>query len=722
MKTLSKILFKRIGLFLAVTLLALTGCNEQKLKRPTDAGAGKKPAAPAGGMDKAFARELAREFAREFARELAKQNITLPAGSGGTTPVEPVTPTGAAVELNSAEEVMDFYEAHPKAFVVATPADLPTNLQWENGSELKEFGSPKAKRGGTFHEYMADFPRTLRLVGPDASGSFRSRMLDYNSLSLVMAHPNGDGYHPGLAKEWAYSADRKTVYFRLDPDARYSDGEPVRVTDYFFSLYFFRSEHIKGPWYNDFFSKEKFPNITVYDEHTLSITYYKAKPDVIERVAGVRPIPEHFYSELDEQFVEDFQFKFEPNTGPYEVRPENVEKGKAVTLTRVPNWWADKKKFYRYRFNPEAVKVTVIREPAKVFELFLKSELDWHGLGLPEYWYEKLPNDHKLVTAGYVHKVQFYNDVPRPTWALRLNSSHPVLSNRDVRVGLNYAMNFDVVIAKVFRGDPVRMNTVADGYGPRSHPTLKARPFSVKKAKEHFAKAGYTRTGADGILMNAGGKRLSFTFTTPYKRLEDVMTVLKEEAKKAGVELEVEIMERTAAWKKISEKNHEIMLGALNVSVEIAPRFWEPYHSDNAYEEPKEERYDAQGRLREGLKPKPVTNNFCMLADKDIDDLIEKYRVSEDLDELTGQAKRLMEMIHAHGSFIPGWVRPWYRAGHWRWIQWPEGYNVKESREPYEFHVHWIDSDIKAKTIQDMAAGRKSGAATIQVFDQYKTD
>ena len=58
----------------------------------------------------------------------------------------------------------------------------------------------------------------------------------------------------------------------------------------------------------------------------------------------------------------------------------------------------------------------------------------------------------------------------------------------------------------------------------------------MEKAKAHFAKAGYTRTGADGILMSAGGRRLSFTFTTPYKRLEDVMTVLKEEAKKAGVE------------------------------------------------------------------------------------------------------------------------------------------------------------------------------------------
>ena len=33
------------------------------------------------------------------------------------------------------------------------------------------------------------------------------------------------------------------------------------------------------------------------------------------------------------------------------------------------------------------------------------------------------------------------------------------------------------------------------------------------------------------------------------------MTVLKEEAKKAGVELQVEVMERTAAWKKSVRKS-----------------------------------------------------------------------------------------------------------------------------------------------------------------------
>ena len=60
----------------------------------------------------------------------------------------------------------------------------------------------------------------LRFVGPDGNGAFRSYMLDYNALYLVMPHPNGDGYYPGLAKEWAYGPDGRPVYFRLHPDAR----------------------------------------------------------------------------------------------------------------------------------------------------------------------------------------------------------------------------------------------------------------------------------------------------------------------------------------------------------------------------------------------------------------------------------------------------------------------------------------------------------------------
>ena len=97
-----------------------------------------------------------------------------------------------------------------------------------------------------------------------------------------------------------------------------------------------RSPHIQAPWYNDFYSTEKYPNITIFDEHTISITYYKSKPDLLEKCAAICPIPEHFYKELDEQWVEDYQFEFEPTTGPYEVLVQNVRKGESITLTRVP--------------------------------------------------------------------------------------------------------------------------------------------------------------------------------------------------------------------------------------------------------------------------------------------------------------------------------------------------------------------------------------------------
>ena len=54
----------------------------------------------------------------------------------------------------------------------------------------------------------------------------------------------------------------------------------------------------------------------------------------------------------------------------------------------------------------------MVREPAKVFELFLKGDLDWHGLALPEYWYEKLPDDHELVKNGHVEKIHFQRCTP----------------------------------------------------------------------------------------------------------------------------------------------------------------------------------------------------------------------------------------------------------------------------------------------------------------------
>ena len=78
-----------------------------------------------------------------------------------------------------------------------------------------------------------------------------------------------------------------------------------------------------------------------------------------------------------------------------------------------------------------------------------------------------------MVKNGYLTKVTFQSST---STQLRSQDKFPKapLDNLDVRIGFHHAMNFDLVLERIFRGDFVRMNTVADGFGERSNPNLKA--------------------------------------------------------------------------------------------------------------------------------------------------------------------------------------------------------------------------------------------------------
>ena len=724
----------KFSLFITVCMF-FAGCDSPKLKPPRE-DSNQENQEMAGGaekIDREFARELAREFGREFAIEFARQmkgssspvNLDFVKDINVTKSSEGLLSGGGKVHpllAHCSEDVLEFYQKHPDCFSISSIDNLPENLKWLDGSDEQEFASSEAKKGGTWEVFMRDFPRTLRTIGPDANGAFRSYLLDYNVISLVHAHPNSDGYYPGLAKSWAVGKDGRTVYFRLDPQAKYSDGEKVKASDFFFFFYFMRSKHIQAPWYNDFYGKDKFQKVTLYDKETLSITFYKAKPDVVERVS-IRAKPEHFYEELDGEFLSKYQWNPEPTTGAYVALPENVDKGKSVTLVRQNDWWADQKRFFRYRFNPEKIKVSVIRDYNKAFEVFLKGGVDMFGLAKTEFWYDKLPNNNKLVQNGYLSKVTFFNQTPPPSYALRINSQKPPFDDLNIRIGFHHAMNFDMVLEKIFRGDFVRMNTVADGYGGRSHPTLRAREFSIEKALEYFAKAGFKKRGGDGILVNSQDQRLSIELLTGYRHFEDVLVVLKEQAKKAGLELKLKVLEPTAAWKAANEKNHQVIFSAFNSFVELFPRFWEPYHSDNAYQEVGDLKFEEDGSLKPNLTTKVSTNNFTQTAVREIDHLINEYRDEEDLGRISEMAHQLSQMIHDHAVWVPAWKKPWLRIGHWNWVKFPEDWGPKESRDYEEFQVFWIDQSEKEKILKAMEAGESvTDKPTVRVYEKYKTN
>jgi len=611
----------------------------------------------------------------------------------------------------------------PRFFRQASPEEIPADLAWEDGMDLPEFASPEAVKGGTHYGWIDDFPRTLRTVGPDSNGSFRGYLLDDVSMRLGRTHPddnsigpNGFPYYPGIAEAWAVDREGRQVFARIDPDARWSDGEPITVDDVFFMFFLYQSPYVKAPWYNNFYTRN-YTHVTRYDDHTFALGLPEMKPDVLRYVLELEPMPEHFFKELGDDYPERYQWRFKPTSGAYVVRDEDIKKGVSIALTRNKDWWAKDKKFWRHRYNYDRIHLTVIRDTAKAFEAFKKGELDWFNLTLPEYWYEKLPDDDPLVRDGYIAKAVFYNQIPRPSWGLRMNQARPLLDDRDVRVGIQYATNWDLVIKEYFRGDYVRKRTAADGYGEFTEPTLKPREYSVDKALDAFAKAGFTKRGDDGILVNDAGQRLSFTLTTGYDNLRDVLTILREQAAKAGLEFRLEVLDGTAAYKKMQEKQHDIGLMAWNVFPEMYPRYWDEFHSVNAWDR----AFLPDGSVNPERKPKTSTNNLQSIAIPELDAMIETYRASEDASEMKRLAFAMEKILYDDASLSPAYVTPFYRTGYWRWLRWPEGFNAKVSRDPEEFYLSWIDQDLK-KEVQEARKAGRTYPPKVEVYDQYRLE
>ena len=618
--------------------------------------------------------------------------------------------------LDNTQKVLDFYDANPERFRFKTMADIPADLEWETGADLSEIGSPEAIKGGTWYEYIEDFPPTLRYIGPDSSTSFRRWVLDDMGMMLAHRHPNDFDFYPGIAQAWAISETDNTVYIKIDPDARWTDGELITADDMMFTMYMGISDYINDPWENNYWRNE-FTHVTKFDDHTFAFGVPEIQPETRAVVLEIAPKPQHFFKEFGPDFAERYQWRAIPTAGAFEIRPENMTMGSNIVLTKVENWWAKDKKYWRYRFNPDRINLSVIRDTAKHFEAFRAGNIDMFEIRTSDIWHDLLADSDPDVQAGYIQKAQFYTDGPRSNWGLRLNADRPGLDNLDIRLGIQYASNWELVIEKYFRGDLFRLDTARDGFGRFSSPTIKARPFDIVKALEHFAKAGYTTRGPDGILLNAQGNRLAFTLSTHYTRYTDVFTILKEEAAKAGLELRIEMMDSAAGSRKSSEKQHDIYFMSYSPALTLMPALWEFYHSANAYDK----AFLEDGSVNPERKLKVQTNNLESIAVLEIDQLIDLYDATTNEDDAAELAHQILQLHFDYASFSPGFVQPFYWNSSWRWVKWPADYNYKYTVHARDLMVHWIDTQAKEETL----AARRSGQTfepVIAIYDQYKVN
>ncbi|MFC7336990.1 extracellular solute-binding protein [Haloferula chungangensis] len=607
-------------------------------------------------------------------------------------------------ELEKERERLDRRLERPAFFERLDESELPADLEWTTNLEDPDLGSPEAKKGGTLHTYFTAYPRSIRSVGSESNNSFRSAHWDDNEMGLISIHPNTRNVIPALADRWAVGEDGQSVYFHIDERARWSDGKDVTSEDFLMSIYIYLSPYLTPTFYRNYYG-EQYWGISSYGPDYVCIRNAFPKP-IAPFFASLNPSQVDFYREFGPDFEARYNWRTRPTTGAYEIKPEDVQKGRSITLTRDSDWWARDLKYYKNRFNPDRIEYRLIRDPEKAFQVFLQGDLDFELLGDPKKWYEESEVDS--VFKGYIERATFYNVYPRTSRGLYFNMSIEPLDDLNVRIGLQHATNWEKVIDLDLRGDAERLSLLNDGFAGISDTSLKTRSYSVVKAREFFAKAGYDTAGKDGILRNSEGERLSFELSYPkIAALESMVLRLTEEAKRAGVEFRLNGMDSSASFQLVLQKKHEISFMGWGVGQPMIPDFYQQFHSKEAYED-------------DGKTLRTMTNNISVYADPEVDPILEKNRNATSMDVVIETSRQLERIFHEEAVWVPAYKRSYYRVGYWRWVRWPDDFNVQMGDLPDMSHVLWIDLDAKEETLEAKRRG-ESFPEVNRVFDQFRT-
>ncbi len=579
-------------------------------------------------------------------------------------------------------------------FNFKTAEDLPADLTWKDGLDEPEDSDPAAKKGGVFRHFITVFPPTLRAFGPASNSGMRSELYDNVSLGLVSLNRLNGSVIPAVAKEWAQSPDKRTWYFRLHEDATYSDEVAVKARDFAIAAYLRISDYGKSTFFKQYL-REELAQITIFGDHALALTFPEqvTEQGLYSKMGTFSPAPPHFYESFGPDFEDRYNWRHQPTTGPYYVKDEDVQKGVSLTLTRNKNWWGNDKKFYRYRYNPDKIVWRVIRDVNKGFELFRAGQLDLAGVSGPKSWYEK--TEIPKVYDGYIERHWWYNDFPRPQFGIQMNLDRAKLKDRNVRLGLAHSMNYEKVIKVQFWGDYNRLPGFVDGYGDFVNPNVKPWPFSPSKARDYFAKAGFTEEGSDGILRKPDGTRLEFKLSHySIKTYADIMAILKTEAKSAGVDLILDASDASIIFTNAMDKKFELT----SVAWAVQPpsfAFYEFFHSRSAY--------DEQGNVKK-------TNNVFAYTDPEMDKWLEEYRLTPDYERKKELAHKIQQQVYERCVFIPGWKRDFERVACWRWLRWPNTETVKFCPPivsvPYQHYSFWIDEEMQEQTLDAMRSGK----------------
>ncbi|WP_151736880.1 ABC transporter substrate-binding protein [Paenibacillus tengchongensis] len=420
--------------------------------------------------------------------------------------------------------------------------------------------SASAEGSGGSASGGADQPLYIGMVNPvttfdvfnlDNAGIFVNSFM---SDTLVAMNSNY-GFDPKLA-EAIETTDNQNFTIKLNPNAKWSDGEPFTAADVEFTLRMFTDMNVKTllnmtfvAGLNDAGKRDEgqteLPFFQKVDDHTFVIkTKAPMETDLFKSQFGTyfRFLPEHVLKDVAPADLNKNEFMMNPTVTNGAYKFVKFAKDQYVQLAANDDY---------YGGTPNIKEIFIKMMPATNLAAQLQTgdiQLTSPGVGLiPVQDFDKVSN-MATVTTGY-------GDANNPNTMFINTQTFP---DPKVRQAIAYAMNRQLIVDQLLKGQ----GDLVDGMLGLNHPYY-------NKDTELYS---YDPEKAKTLLEGAGwdfGKTVEFVVPTGNKIREQASDIVAENLKAAGLKVQVTKLDFPTTYQRALK--HEYDLTVLNLGFILDP-------------------------------------------------------------------------------------------------------------------------------------------------------
>ncbi len=503
---------------------------------------------------------------------------------------------------------------------------------------------------------MRSVGATSKSLNPLTDNSGTTQDL-YNTINseLAFRHPaRPEQWMAGLAESLVISDDYKVYTFTIRKGVKWQTPpiaskpefawipKDVELTakDFAFAFNLILNPDVECPALKSYY--EDLAKIETPDDYTLRLTWKRTIYTSLSYSMGISPLPRHIYTKNSKgEAIPEKSIGVEFNKNWFDQERQAIGVGAYVLdayepdhlihYHRNPTYWGAGSHFSEIEDN------CTLKQQDPILVAFKNGDISVDGLRPSQYKSEILdrheprfaaadPNDRKAGRKGEFAWEEC--QTLRFTY-IGWNMRSALFKDKRVRQAMSHAFPKDRIIKEVFMGlgEPVLSDV---------HPTsqyynrdLKPYAFDLELAKKLLAEAGWTDSDGDGIVDHEiDGVRKPLRFTVKYykdsKEWDATLLIFRDELRKIGVDLQLKTLEWPEMMRVYEDKDFDAVVGTWGMDWDID--YFQLWHSSQV---------DIAG-----------SSNHCGFANKRLDELADKLRLTFDTAQRIAIAKECQAILH----------------------------------------------------------------------------